>query len=401
MRPLLTWLCASLLLVACAADVERSASHTVTDSAGITIVHSHAPAWSESERWTVAAEPFLEIGVVEGEEPYLLDRVVGAARLEDGRVAVAVAGDNTIRFYDSDGRYLDRVGGSGEGPGEFRQLISLLRIPGRLVGRQLASRPMNVFDETTGRFLETIPPPTVPGLQGSVQGVFDDGSLFLRGDPEGSLPESGAFDTWTSAAMRFTKAGVVDTLGVFSVGTFVSVGDGGATAQDFGPELKLLAGGDRFYQALTSRYEIAEHSLDGAVLRLIRRAWDPIPVTDEHISIRTEGMRARGTDDDWVAALVYPDHHPAFGSMRVDRAGRLWVQRIDPRRTREDEFFDRPGDAPAPWDVFSAEGVWLGAVEQPARFRFMEIGDDYVAGVWTDDLDVEFVRLYEIVKPVG
>lgn len=400
MRRTLRWSWAWLILLGCAAEPDRPATHTVTDSAGIAIVHSFAPGWEDAERWTIAAEPYLEIGAVEGEEPYLLDRVVGVARLEDGRAAVAMAGDNTIRFYDSEGEYLSRVGGSGDGPGEFSRLRSLLRTPGRLYGRQLPSRPINVYDEATGTFLEAISPPEMPGPGASFQGVFDDGSLMFRAGSEGTPPASGAY-AWSAAVVRVTTEGLVDTLGVFPAQTFVRTSDRGSTAQQFGPNLRLAVAGDRFYRGHSSSYEIAEHSLDGAVQRVIRRAWEPLPVTDEDVSRRKEESRSRGTEDEFVDAMIYPDHHPAFATLRVDRAGNLWAQRPDPERTRLDEVMGAPDDTPAPWDVFSGEGVWLGTVEQPARFRIMEIGDDYMAGVWVDELGVEFVRFYEIVKPVG
>ena len=87
--------------------------------------------------------------------------------------------------------------------------------------------------------------------------------------------------------------------------------------------------------------------------------------------------------------MVYPESHPAFGRIYVDLPGNLWVLRTSPDRV--------PAD-PEPWDVFDPEGVWLGAVALPARFTMREIGDDYVAGVWRDELDVEYVRVYRLLK---
>jgi hypothetical protein len=41
----------------------------------------------------------------------------------------------------------------------------------------------------------------------------------------------------------------------------------------------------------------------------------------------------------------------------------------------------------------------LGDVTTPADFRITQIGDDFMLGVWRDDLDVEHVRMYELLKP--
>jgi len=60
------------------------------------------------------------------------------------------------------------------------------------------------------------------------------------------------------------------------------------------------------------------------------------------------------------------------------------------------------------FSVFDADGVWLGRVALPPglpwlrghnlRYPILEIGRDYVLGVWVDDLGVEQVRLYRIEK---
>jgi hypothetical protein len=39
-------------------------------------------------------------------------------------------------------------------------------------------------------------------------------------------------------------------------------------------------------------------------------------------------------------------------------------------------------------------GRILARVQMPSKFRVQEIGEDYVLGVWRDDLDVESVRVY-------
>jgi hypothetical protein len=51
------------------------------------------------------------------------------------------------------------------------------------------------------------------------------------------------------------------------------------------------------------------------------------------------------------------------------------------------------------WTVFDTEGRLLGALEIAGRVRVVDIGSDYVLGVWQDDLDVERVILYELLKP--
>jgi hypothetical protein len=48
--------------------------------------------------------------------------------------------------------------------------------------------------------------------------------------------------------------------------------------------------------------------------------------------------------------------------------------------------------------VFDPSGAWLGSVELPPRFFAFGISEEYVVGVWKDEMDVQRVRVYELVK---
>ena len=50
------------------------------------------------------------------------------------------------------------------------------------------------------------------------------------------------------------------------------------------------------------------------------------------------------------------------------------------------------------YDVFSPDGAFLGHVPAPENFQPMVVRDDVMYGSWTDDLDVPYVRSYQIVK---
>jgi hypothetical protein len=80
---------------------------------------------------------------------------------------------------------------------------------------------------------------------------------------------------------------------------------------------------------------------------------------------------------------------PFYEAALLDDEGNLWV----------DEFQPPPSALPT-WTVFDADGRMLGAVSMPDRFRPMQIGADFVLGVWSDDLDVQHVRMYRLEKPV-
>lgn len=85
---------------------------------------------------------------------------------------------------------------------------------------------------------------------------------------------------------------------------------------------------------------------------------------------------------------------PVLRSIRLDETESLWVE----------PFFGAGIDV-GPFEVFDADGTWLGSVSVPAGLNRgfiasmapgLEIGDDYLLGVWNDDRGVEYVRLYSL-----
>ena len=73
--------------------------------------------------------------------------------------------------------------------------------------------------------------------------------------------------------------------------------------------------------------------------------------------------------------------------LAVDDLGNLWVREYDPDAERGRS-----------WSVFDSESQMLGPVQLPADLRVTHIGADFVLGVWQDELDVEYVRLYQLIK---
>lgn len=54
-------------------------------------------------------------------------------------------------------------------------------------------------------------------------------------------------------------------------------------------------------------------------------------------------------------------------------------------------------EASAP--IWPEGGGCVARPEFPARFRVYEIGADHVSGVRKDELDVQSVRVYDLLKP--
>jgi hypothetical protein len=56
-----------------------------------------------------------------------------------------------------------------------------------------------------------------------------------------------------------------------------------------------------------------------------------------------------------------------------------------------------PGETSSRWTVFGRDGLFLGTVDLPPRLQVFEIDATSILGLWRDDLDVEYVRVYSLV----
>lgn len=48
--------------------------------------------------------------------------------------------------------------------------------------------------------------------------------------------------------------------------------------------------------------------------------------------------------------------------------------------------------------MFDSDGVAEAMVDLPAGLEVQEIGQDYVRGLWRDELGVEYIRTYAILR---
>jgi hypothetical protein len=151
--------------------------------------------------------------------------------------------------------------------------------------------------------------------------------------------------------------------------------------------------GEQLYFGSSDSYEIEVRSSDGSVETLIRRPIPNPPVTPEETEEFENRRRERlpNMNPMWRELhrqMTLPKTKPAYGRFLVDASGNLWVGEYS------GEYLDE-----GTWNVFDPEGRWLGSVETPKGGRVFQIGSDFVLGMWRDDLEVERVMVYELVKP--
>jgi len=405
-RGVVTIVSLASLLAACGGDEVRWAG-TITDSAGVTIVsNTEVGIWQPGEEWTLEEE--LRIGALEGAPEYQFGLVGSIAVDSKGSIYVLDSQAQHIQVYSPDGVYERTVGTRGGGPGELQAGMALLMGPGDT---------LLVPDGQNLRFSRYTPDGSSAG---STKMVLEEGRpMGFRATASGTiaeqirplmLPNQPAIENPEDAIVLLANDGTVtDTLMTFPSGE--SIGAGTATlfapepVWDLTDELQLVFG-------VNDNYRIGLYT-GGRPERIFTKPFDRQPVGDaDKEAVRSE-LRRRMTQYGASAELIernlsrfhFADYFPAFNVVVAGSVGTIWVQRILPISQLDEgalASFASTEDIGAPgWDVFDAQGRYLGVVDMPQGFTPRLFRGDKIYGVWRDELDVQYVLRLRIVGDLG
>jgi hypothetical protein len=393
----------SMGVVSACSGPDNGDLYTVHDSLGITVVESRGPAWEEGEGWSFSPEPSLQIGERDGEDAFQFFGVTGGTRLPDGRLVILNSGTRTIRVFSAEGGFLAEFGGQGDGPGEFRRLSAVHHLGGDTLLVWDSGRPAFSLFKASGAFLgsTTLAPPgseplseVIPLPDGRVMATTYAGPLTQGGDRGVGIHRDMA------PVLVFDRAGaVLDTLGVYPSGETVIMRLGQGTGIGIPPFQKtsfLAVHGDTCYLGTAERMEVSVLDLDGALRAVFRHVSLDLSVGEadrEWYRDQLREMASTPQEQEMLpmvfSGLIFPETRAAYSALEVDPTGAVWLM--------TGRHFPPGGPSPE-WTVFSHRGVLLGTVVLPERFEPLEFGLDHVLGVWRDEMDVEFVRVYSIQR---
>ena len=376
---------------------------TVRDSAGIEIVENHVPEWPAEQFWTLDPEPEIVLGGDESLEPeagdstHLIWQVTGVARLADGRVAVLSEGNRTILLFEPSGRFSKSIGRGGRGPGEFSAPQHLQYLPPDTLAVWDAHYGSVAYFDTAGTLLRH----RLIDL-GAMMAAISLGNATERATPLGD----GSFVAHVSRRdfrvpppppgqpfrppVEYVR--IDSTYAAHSLGSWegfersrIGVVEG-VLYPPVGPlffvQSHLAGGGDPLliYVSNGDENEIRQFSPEGALLRIIRRTTDPIPISAEEREAKEAGRLARNLE-----AIPPQDFHPPVNGLHVDMAGYLWV--VDARNR---------------FSVFSPKGRWLGTLDAPPGLtcflhgRPCWIGEDLFLRLARDEMNVQRIEGYRL-----
>jgi hypothetical protein len=389
---------AALTVAGCDSRGGEAGATVVRDSSGVAIVENGAPSPAAVAR-RVAGEPRLQIGEPDGRPEYMLFRATSARRLGDGRILVVNSGTNELRFYDPEGRHLATRGGSGGGPGEFRALQRVWMMPGdSLLAYDFMPTRLSVHSPD-GEFVRSYGISAPDGRQVIVRGLLADGSLIVEGAPvwdaegagDGVVRDSVPYYRYDGDGNLLGEIGRFPSAEVFRVLTAEGVRMGSLPYSRI--PAKAVAG-DGFYFASATDYEIDAHSAAGELRRRIRLDVSPRPVTEADVR-RFQATQLEAAERGGRRAIVArmldqmprPETMPPYGALLLDDDRNVWVS----------DYRADPAEEPV-WRVFSEQGEYRGEVRMPAGFEPLHIGTDFVLGRWVDELEVEYIRLFDLLE---
>jgi hypothetical protein len=394
------------LLGACGA-ADAGWQGTVRDSAGVAIVsNAGVGAWAPADAWTV--EETLRIGTAEGAAETMFGQIVGVDVDAQGRIHVMDQQAQQVRVFDAEGRHIRSFGRSGSGPGELSPQAGPVFVgpDGTIVVPDLMNQRINLYSsegEPTGSTAHTmtdgIPTRWVKAanhdlVSQSMVIAFpgmdvEPRNLILRRDPLGA---------------------VRDTLLILPPGETVDFSGGQPRMKFFSPEpMWTYDPGDRLIYGNNAEYRLLVQGPDGALERIIEMQTERRPVTAADQTTFRRMMRDMwdhaGVPPQTVEMLIqsvsFADFYPAYANLATGPEGTLWAQSIQTPDSVEKSgaSFDMHDIGGPTWDVFDAEGRYLGVVRLPARFTPLRFVDDRVYGVIRDDMDVQYVARIRVRRP--
>lgn len=380
-----------------------AAGSVVTDSVGITIVTTTMPTWGAGRGWTVDTNPELVIGDAATLPSVLLVAITAVRSLDRGGFVITSADDQSIRWFDRNGAMVQRGGGSGDGPGEFRD-IELAGVRGDTLILWDGGLGRITVMAGQGRVTRTVPL-TVPEQSGvtdaEVTGTFSDGRLLLAG-------RSRALSTMPSALRRDTiPLAVAGADGVFQQvlarvpghENVVITGPGFVTMlpRPFGARTLVATDGASLLVTVGDVDEVTRYNGDGSVAAVYRLDRPRRLISQSEIEQQRRRLIVQVDQlpppidqavADAMADVAVPRVYPAHDRMIVDATGAIWL--------REDIGPGRSSVENHRWTVLDADGRWLGMVTTPRRTEIHQITRDRLIGIWRDDNDVEHVRVHRL-----
>lgn len=375
-----------LSAVACGREDRQGGGFERWDSAGISIRVTDGAVARNTIAGYLDTVPDLQLGSERGPESTQFHRITRVVDLVDGRIAVLNYGSSELRVFDRSGRLLQRLGGPGDGPGEFRapRLVPSMRDDALLI-----------FDHRSARFTRMTVADSVllvsrPGFRGDPVGAVGNRVLMREMGPVPAGVPTGQSTQYATFRLADLESGTEHVIGTWP-GREWYVAPPTSLSVPFHTLPSAAAHETGFLLTYGELPEIVKYDSSGRRKEILRLREDPQPVTRQLLAQYLKVRNATERLKELYGSMALPSAVPAFSGLLVDRLGWIWA-----------EMYRVELDGPRTWIIFDTQGRARGYVVTPDRFDVYAIGADHMLGRWRDELDVEHVRRYRLIRaPTG
>jgi hypothetical protein len=385
-------------------------SGTVTDSAGVQVVHNPAEGtWRPEDQWSVVEA--LRIGAAEGEPEYQFGMLGSMTVTRDGRIVAADVQAQHLKVFSPTGTYERTIGKPGSGPGELALGIAAVSIGtgDTLLVADWGNQRVNAY-LLDGTFVSSARIDIQQGLPLRWEGTKDGRmAVQLRQVQFPNMPAPK--DSSDAIVVRRTDGSITDTLLKVPSGKTFDLGGQRPQVKLFSVEPAwAMYGDDGVIYGVSHTYRFGMYAAGGSLRRLIEKPFTPTDITqadqDQMMTALEKMWKQFGLTQEQVAGakqvIAFADRYPAYFQLLEGTDGSVWVQRIQSPSDLPPELQEsyNPGldMGSAAWDVFDAEGRYLGVVTMPVRFQPVRFVGDRIYGIQRDELDVQYIVVLNVVK---
>ncbi len=379
-----------------------SDTFTTADSSGVQVVSNVTPSWAPGAGWTVDSVPELLLTTATSGPEAEFSAVTAAARFPDGRIAAADEASDEIRLFGSDGRFLGKITpaepDSGGAPGPSR----LWAVPPDTV--------VALYEDDHVRWLSTggailredsLAPPE--GGSWDEVALLDDGTFVgTLGVSTSEIDASvGGLQRVPTPLLRVDPhTGRTETLAILPGLEIFAQSMGGRTMLGIPPlgrQTMVRADGDRILTGTDEGMAYELRGLDGTVVRRVRIEGYDLSGADT-MAARILDARLADVKEPAVRELMrramgqipVPAERPAYSDILVSPDGHVWVGKHRGPRVQM---------PPMAWEVFDADGRWLGTVGTPPGLHVLAVGDENILGTVGGGRQVGVFRIDEGAGP--
>jgi len=342
----------------------------------------------------------LRIGRLDGPEEETFGYISRLAVDAGGGVYLFDSLVPALRYFSSDGEYVQTLGREGSGPGEYRNEVEGLAVrrDGRVILRDHRNARFNLYNPDGSPSDSWFFGSGMMGIRMMFTDQDDHTYLKVRVGPRGPG------ELQAEGYVHFDEhGGIIDTIRTppYPNSPPATVGSSLSPHLEWGinPRGEIVVGA-------SDRYEFEVRRRDGSVIR-VQREVPVIPLDPEERAelearrewtIKHEGQFYR------VLPPPVPEIKPFFKDIYFGDDGTIWVHRfVEAEKRRRSKQATAPGGRPpltwrepTVFDVFESDGAYLGEVRIPSRTTLKVFGRERVWALQRGDLDETYIVCFRL-----